>query len=126
MIMKEDLLKKSEELEETLQAQLNLMKSDSKEWLKVGAGIVAGGLLAYGLANLIYGKKNNKNKKIMKVLDKEGLLDDEIVAKLNAKKQPGLAARMAAILLPMAIAYGRDKIINGYFSSQEEEKEAQE
>ena len=124
--MKEDLLKKSEELEETLQAQLNLMKSDSKEWLKVGAGIVAGGLLAYGLANLIYGKKNNKNKKIMKVLDKEGLLDDEIVAKLNAKKQPGLAARMAAILLPMAIAYGRDKIINGYFSSQEEEKEAQE
>jgi hypothetical protein len=126
MIMKEDLLKKSEELEETLQAQLNLMKSDSKEWLKVGAGIVAGGLLAYGLANLIHGKKNNKNKKIMKVLDKEGLLDDEIVAKLNTKKQPGLAARMAAILLPMAIAYGRDKIINGYFSSQEEEKEAQE
>lgn len=124
--MKEDLLKKSEELEETLQAQLNLMKSDSKEWLKVGAGIVAGGLLAYGLANLIHGKKNNKNKKIMKVLDKEGLLDDEIVAKLNTKKQPGLAARMAAILLPMAIAYGRDKIINGYFSSQEEEKEAQE
>lgn len=124
--MKEDLLKKSEELEETLQAQLNLMKSDSKDWLKVGSGILVGGLLAYGLVTLLHGKKNSKNEKIMKVLEKEGLLDDEIVAKLNTKKQPGFAARMAAILLPMAIAYGRDKIINGYLSTQEEEKEAQE
>ncbi|GAB2618628.1 hypothetical protein GCM10026987_15280 [Belliella aquatica] len=123
MTMKEDLLKKAEELEETLQAQLNLIKSDSQDWLKVGSGILAGGLVAFGLVRLLKGKKNSKNKKIMNVLEKEGLLDDEIVAKLNAKKQSGFTARMAAILLPMAIAYGRDKLINGYFSSQEEEKE---
>ena len=97
--MKEDLKKKAEELEETLQAQFNLIKSDSQDWLKIGSGILVGGLVAFGLVKLIKGKKENKNKKIMTVLEKEGLLDDEVVAKLNARKQTGFVGRMAAILL---------------------------
>ncbi|AFL83696.1 hypothetical protein Belba_1057 [Belliella baltica DSM 15883] len=124
--MKEDLKKKAEELEETLQAQLNLIKSDSQDWLKVGSGILAGGLLAFGLVKLIKGKKESKNKKILSVLEKEGLLDDDIVAKLNAKKQSGFVGRMAAILLPMAIGYGREQLIKGYFSSSEEVKSEDE
>lgn len=120
--MKEDLKKKAEELEETLQAQFNLIKSDSQDWLKIGSGILVGGLVAFGLVKLIKGKKENKNKKIMTVLEKEGLLDDEVVAKLNARKQSGFVGRMAAILLPMAIAYGREKLIKGYFSPNKEEE----
>lgn len=117
--MKEDLKKKAEELEATLQAQLNLIKSDSENWLKVGSGVLAGGMVAFGLVKFLNRKKNSKNKKIMTVLEKEGLLDDDVVAKLNARKQSGFLGRMAAIFIPMAIAYGREKLVKGYFTPHE-------
>ncbi|MFN3800857.1 hypothetical protein [Belliella pelovolcani] len=122
--MQDDLKRKAEELEQTLQAQMNLLKSDSQDWVKVGAGVFVGGLVAFGLVSAFKGKKNKKTKKVMAVLEREGLLDEEIAEKLTAKKQSGFMGRMAAVLIPMAIAYAKDKFLNNYLQSQEEEDEA--
>lgn len=124
-MMNEELKKKAEELEDSLQAQLNLVKSDSQDWLKIGTGILAGGLITIGVMRLIKSKKDNKNKKIMSVLKKEGLLDEDVVAKLNANKQPSFVAKMAGALLPLIISYGKDKLVIGHFSSQEEQKDGE-
>ncbi|MCH7407874.1 hypothetical protein MM239_00575 [Belliella sp. DSM 111904] len=119
-----ELDKKAQELEQTLQAQINALKGDSGDWIRVGSGVVAGGIVAFGLVRLLKGKKNKKTKQIMAVLEREGLLDKDISSKLTAKKQAGFMARMAAILLPMAIAYGRNKFLNNYMNNSSEVEEA--
>ncbi|MFD2036426.1 hypothetical protein ACFSKL_16595 [Belliella marina] len=124
--MKDDLKNKAEELEQTLQAQLAFLRSDSRDWAKMGAGVLLGGLVAFGVVRALKGKKNNKNKKIMAVLEKEGLLDDEIVGKLNAKKSPGFGGRLAAILLPIAITYGREKLMNAYLNQKAQDSQDDE
>ncbi|MCH7403315.1 hypothetical protein ACFOUP_08295 [Belliella kenyensis] len=112
-----ELEKKAQELEQTLQAQLNALKGDSGDWIRVGSGVLAGGIVAFGLVRLLKGKKNKKTKQVMAVLEREGLLDKEISAKLTAKKEAGFMARMAAIVLPMAIAYGRKKFLDNYLNN---------
>ncbi len=52
-----DLKKRAQELEQTLQLQLSQLKKDSETWLKVGAAVVAVGLLVSALA------KRSQNKK---------------------------------------------------------------
>ena len=44
--MNNDLEKKSEELEQTLSKQLEILKKDSEDWLKVGAAVAAGAVRA--------------------------------------------------------------------------------
>ncbi len=124
--MKDDLTKKAEELEQTLQAQMNLLKSGSQDWVKIGSGVLVGGLVAFGLVKVMSGGKDKKTKKVMAVLEKEGLLDDEIAEKLTSRKQSGLMGRLAAILIPMLITYGRDRFMNSYLNAQNEEVEDEE
>lgn len=110
--MKEELEKKSKELEQTLQMQLEVAKKESEEWGKIGAVALASGLLAFGLYR-IFGsnKEKKKTKKVMETLAKEGLLDAEIKKKLTQKAEPGLLGRVGIALLPIALNYGKEQIL---------------
>jgi hypothetical protein len=110
--MKNDLNKKAEELEQTLQMQLDLAKKESEEWIKVGGVVLAGALITFATIKLLGRKKNKKTQKVLETLEKEGLLDEEIKTKLTQKSQPGLLGRLSAVLIPIAVSYGRDQLIN--------------
>jgi hypothetical protein len=110
--MKNELNKKAEELEQTLQMQLDLAKKESEEWIKVGGVVLAGALITFATVKLLGRKKNKKTQKVLNALEKEGLLDDEIKAKLTQKSQPGFLGRLGAVLLPIAVSYGRDQLMN--------------
>lgn len=111
--MKEELEQKSKELEQTLQMQLEVAKKESEEWVKIGAVALASGLLAFGLYK-VFGsnKEKKKTKKVMEALEKEGLLDDEIKKKLTQKVEPGLLSRLGVALLPIALKYGKEQLLN--------------
>lgn len=112
--MREDLKKKAEELEQTLEMQLTLAKKESEDWVKIGGAVVVSGALAFLAVRLLTGKKNKKTEKVLKVLEKEGLLDEEIQSKLTQKSQPGFLGRLTAILIPIAIKYGQDQFLNRF------------
>lgn len=59
-MMKEELLKQSEELEQTLEKQLQLFKQDSQVYLKVGGLAILGGVLAVYTVNQFGGKGKKK------------------------------------------------------------------
>lgn len=107
-----ELEKKAEELEQTLGMQLSLVKKESEGFAKIGGGILLGGIVAFSAVKLLSRKKNNKTDKVLKTLEKEGLLDDEIKHKLTQKSQPGFMGRLSAILLPIAINYGKNRLFN--------------
>ncbi|RZS95139.1 hypothetical protein [Cecembia calidifontis] len=121
--MKEDLKKKAEELEQTLEMQLSLAKKESEDWVKVGAAVLVGGAVAFLAVRLLAGKKKRKTEKVLKVLEKEGLLDDEITKKLTKKSDPGFLGRLSAVLLPIAINYGKEQLMNRF--NQEQNPSAQ-
>lgn len=108
---KTELEKKAEELEQTLEMQLSLVKKESEGFAKIGGAILLGGIVAFTAVRLLGRKKNNKTEKILKTLEKEGLLDEEIKHKLTQKSQPGLLGRLGAILLPIAINYGKEQFL---------------
>ncbi|MFC0264512.1 hypothetical protein [Fontibacter flavus] len=121
--MREDLKKKAEELEQTLEMQLTLAKKESEDWVKIGGAVVVSGALAFLAVRLLTGKKNKKTEKVLKVLEKEGLLDEEIQSKLTQKSQPGFFGRLAAILIPLAIKYGQDQFLNRFYEPNNTLKE---
>jgi hypothetical protein len=109
--MSEELKKKAQELEQTLEMQLSLAKKDSEDWVKLGGVVLAGAAFAF-LAVRIFGrKKNKKTEKVLQLLEREGLLDKEIEEKLTKKNDPGIFGRLAAVVLPMAIKYGQEKVL---------------
>ena len=109
--MSDALKKKAEELEQTLQMQLTLAKKESEDWVKVGGAVVAGGILAFLAVRLLTGKKNKKTEKVLQVLEREGLLDEEIAEKLSKKSEPGFFGRLAAVALPIALQYGQELLM---------------
>lgn len=106
-----ELEKKAEELEQTLGMQLSLVKKESEGFAKVGGAILLGGVVAFSAMRLLGRKKTKKTDKVLQALEKEGLLDEEIKHKLTQKSQPGLMGRLGAILLPIAINYGREQFM---------------
>jgi flagellar biogenesis protein FliO len=112
--MREELKKKAEELEQTLEMQMSLAKKESEDLVKVGGAILVGGVIAFLAVRLFIGKKDKKTEKILKVLEKEGLLDEEIQSKLTKKNQPGFLGRLSAVLVPIAINYGREQLIKKF------------
>ncbi len=109
--MKSELNNKIEELEQTLQMQLSIVKKESGDFVKIGGVLLAGAGLAFLVFRLLSRKKDN-TKRVLEVLEKEGLLDKEIQDKLTSKRQPGLMGRLGAILLPIAVNYGREQFMN--------------
>jgi hypothetical protein len=111
-MMKSDLTKKAEELEQTLKIQLDIAKKESEDYIKIGGAVLAGAVVAFAAYKIFGGKKNNKTKRVLETLEKEGLLDEEIREKLTRKIEPGLMGRLSAVLIPIAVSYGRDKLMN--------------
>ncbi|MBW3469180.1 hypothetical protein [Arthrospiribacter ruber] len=109
--MSKDLKKKAEELEQTLSMQLNLAKQESEDWVKVGAGVLVGGVVAFSIIRMLSGKKNKKTKEVLRVLEREGLLDEETERKLTQKQRSGFLGRVGALLLPVLINYGKQQFL---------------
>lgn len=110
--MKNDLGRKAEELEQTLKMQLDIAKKESEDYIKIGGAVLAGAVVAYAAYRVLSSKKNKKTKKVLETLEREGLLDEEIKTKLTQKTQPGFMGRLGAVLLPIAVSYGRDQLMN--------------
>lgn len=110
--MKNELNKKAEELEQTLKVQLDMVKKESGDYIKIGGAVLAGGLVAFAAYRIFGRKKNNKTKRVLQTLEREGLLDEEIREKLTRKLEPGFLGRLSAVLLPIAVNYGREQLAN--------------
>ena len=107
--MKNELENKAEELEQTLQKQLDLLKKDSEDWLKVGGAVLVGGLLAYAIVRASKRKKSNKNQRAIAVLEREGLLDDELRKKISKPKKSSFWPSMSQRLLILGLALAKEK-----------------
>lgn len=104
----QELQKKAEELEQTLKMQFSVAKHEYADFLKLGAVVVGSALIAGAAVKIFGSKKKKKTQKVLQVLEKEGLLDQEIEHKLTHKSEPGLLGRIGLALLPIAMNYGRD------------------
>ncbi|MBC6367702.1 hypothetical protein [Algoriphagus sp. AK58] len=114
--MSKDLEKKSEELEQTLAKQLELLKKDSEDWLKVGAAVAVGALLTYGIVKATRKKKVRNTEKALEVLEKEGLLNDDIKKRLTKPKSSSFWPSLTQRLLILGLALAKDKIYSDFFS----------
>jgi hypothetical protein len=120
--MNKELEKKSEELEQTLAKQLELLKKDSEDWLKVGAVVTVGALLAYGIVKATRSKKDKTTDQALEVLEKEGLLNDEIKERLTKPKKSTFWPTITQRLVILGLALAKDKIYNEIFTPAEEVK----
>lgn len=107
--MKNELENKAEELEQTLQKQLDLLKKDSEEWLKIGGIVLVGGLLAYTIVRAGKRKKTTKTQRAIEVLEREGLLDDELRKKINKPKKSTFWPSMSQRLMILGLALAKER-----------------
>lgn len=114
--MSKDLEKKSAALEESLAKQLTELKKGSEDWIKVGAAVAVGALVVYGIAQLSSKKKEKNTDKAMEVLEKEGLLNDDIKERLTRQKSATLWTGLAQKLLFLGIALAKDKLYEQFFA----------
>lgn len=98
--MDQELKRQAEELEQTLQKQLELFKEDSQVYVKVGGIALLGGLLAVGSMRLLSGKSSKEAKN-----DKQG--------KKKGKKKRGYSffRTIRNRLLWMAFDYGKARLV---------------
>lgn len=115
--MSNKLEQKSEELEQTLAKQLELLKKDSEEWLKVGAVVAVGALLTYGILKATKKKKVRTTDKALEVLEKEGLLNEDIKKRLTKPKSSTFWPNLTQRLVILGLALAEDKIFHEIFSS---------
>ena len=123
--MSKELEKKSEELEQTLAKQLELLKKDSEDWLKVGAVVAVGALLAYGIVKATRKKKEKTTDKALEVLEKEGLLNEDIKKRLTKSKRSTFWPNLTQRLVILGLALAKDKIYNEIFTSPTEVNEGE-
>lgn len=124
--MSKELENQAEELEQTLQKQLDLLKKDSEDWVKVGGAVVAGGLLAYAIIKLAKGKKTKKNLKALEVLEREGLLTEELEKKITQPKKSNFWPSLSQRLLILGLALAKEKYLKDLFSSPDSDEEQKE
>ncbi len=102
---------KAEELEQTLNMQLNRLKQDTEGWVKIGGTVAAGAVAALLISRLFRKKKNKKTDQVLLTLQREGLLDDEIKARLTGgKPSSGFISRMGSVLLPIVLNLGKEQL----------------
>jgi hypothetical protein len=124
--MSKELEKKSEELEQTLAKQLDLFKKDSEDWLKVGAAVAVGALLTYGIVKATRKKKVKNTDKALQVLEKEGLLNDELKNRITKPKSSSFWPTLAQRLLILGLALAKDKIYHELFSGNADQEVIEE
>jgi hypothetical protein len=102
---------KAEELEQTLNMQLSRLKQDTEGWVKIGGTVAAGAVAAFLITRLFTKKKSKKTDRVLLTLQREGLLDDEIKAKLTGSRpNTGFMSRMGSVLLPIVLNFGKEQI----------------
>lgn len=122
--MNNDLEKKSEELEQTLAKQFDLLKKDSEEWLKIGGIVLVGGLLTYAIIRSKKKKKDRNTDKAIALLEKEGLLTEDLENKLKShSKSAGIWPSLRQRLLILGLAYAKEKFLPNLFNGDEEAAE---
>ncbi len=124
--MNKELKKKSEELEQTLAKQLELLKKDSEEWLKVGAVVLAAGLLTYGIVKVTRKKKVNKTEKALEALEQQGLLTKDIEEKLRKPSRSSFWPTLSQRLLILGLALAKEKFLTNLLNPQPENAQASE
>lgn len=124
--MSKELEKKSEELEQTLAKQMDLLKKDSEDWIKVGAVVAVGALLTYGIVKATRKKKVKNTEKALQVLEKEGLLDDELKNRITKPKSSSFWPTLTQRLLILGLALAKDKIYNELFLEKSDQKAVEE
>lgn len=122
MKMSKELEKKSEELEQTLAKQLELLKKESESWLKLGAVVAVGALVTYGVFQATRKKKVKTTDKALEVLEKEGLLNEDIKNRLKKTEKSSFWPNLTQRLIILGLALAKDKIYNEIFTSSEEKE----
>ncbi|GMQ28955.1 hypothetical protein [Algoriphagus confluentis] len=123
--MSKELEKRSEELEQTLNKQLELLKKESEDWLKVGAVVAAGALLAFAVVKATRKKKQHKTQEALEALDREGLLNEDIRRRLTEPKKSTFWPTLSQRVLILGLALAKDRIYSALFARPEEEKESE-
>jgi hypothetical protein len=120
--MSKDLEKKSEELEQTLAKQLELLKKDSEDWLKLGALVAVGALVTYGLFKATSKKKVKNTDKALEVLEKEGLLNEDIKNRLVKPAKSSFWPSFTQRLVILGLALAKDKRYSEFFDPSDEKE----
>ena len=118
--MSKELEKKSQELEQTLSKQLELFKQDSQDWLKIGALAAVGALLTYGIVKASKKNTARTTDKALEVLEKEGLLNEELKNKLTKPQKSSFWPDLTERLLILGLALAKDRIYAELFSTKAE------
>ena len=124
--MNKELEKKSEELEQTLAKQLEMLKKDSEEWLKIGGVVLVAGLLTYGIVKATRMKKVNKTEKALEALEQQGLLTKDIEEKLRKPAKSSFWLTLSQRLLILGLALAKEKFLTNLLNPQPENAQAQE
>lgn len=124
--MSKELEKRSEELEQTLNKQLEMLKKESEDWLKVGAVVATGALLAFAVVKATQKKKQHKTEEVLEVLDREGLLNEDIRKRLTEPKKSTFWPSLTQRVLILGLALAKDKIYSALFTQPEEVKDSEE
>lgn len=124
--MNKELEKKSEELEQTLAKQLELLKKNSEEWLKVGGVVLVAGLLTYGIVKATRKKKVNKTEKALDALEQQGLLTRDIEDKLRKSSKSSFWPSLSQRLLILGLALAKEKFLTNLMNPQPENAQATE
>ena len=124
--MNKDLENKAEELEQKLSKQLELLKVDSREWVKIGGLVLAGGLLTYAIIKTSKKKKNKDTDRAIEVLEKEGLLTKELEKKLTEPQKSSFWPSLSQRLLILGLALAKEKLLPNLFNVAGEDEVIQE
>lgn len=117
--MSKELEKKSAELEQTLEKQLNAFKKGSEDWLKVSAAVAVSALVVYGVVQLTNKKKEKNTDKALEVLEREGLLNAELKERITQPKTSSLWTSLVQKLLFIGLALAKDKLTAQFFTDEE-------
>jgi ABC-type nickel/cobalt efflux system permease component RcnA len=111
-----DLKKKAQELEQTLVKQLEVLKTDSQLWVKLGGTILISAVAAYTVTRALRGNKSKKLAKAIKELEKEGLIargnDNQMHYQPVAYRKPSFWAPIGQRILMAAFDFGKAKLIS--------------
>ncbi len=124
--MNMDLKSKAEELEQTFSKQLEFLKLDSKEWVKIGGLVLAGGLLTYAIVRAGKKKKNRDTDLALEALEREGLLTKDLERKLTEPKKSTFWPSLSQRLLIVGLAFAKEKFLPNLFNTAEEDENSPE
>lgn len=107
-----ELRKQAANLEQHLEQQLGVFKKESGTWVKFGGAALAGGLLSYGIAKMVRGKKNKKLKKAIDDLQKEGEIDKSFCRKSVKKHRSSIMGNVGKRLFMVMLSLAQAKLID--------------